>query len=258
MRTALTIAGSDPSGGAGAQGDLKTFHAHGVYGMAVLTALTAQNTRGVSGVHDVPADFVRAQLESILADLPVHAAKTGMLSRAATIEAVAAVLARASLPFLIVDPVMVATSGDALLADDAADLLVERLFPLATLVTPNVPEAERLSGMAITTAGDMRDAAAILRRRGARAVLLKGGHLAGEEVIDLLYAEGAFREFRQQRVGSGGVHGTGCALAAAITAHLARGAALTEAVARARAFVHKGIARALPLGGGAAPVNHLE
>jgi len=257
MRVALTIAGSDPSGGAGAQADLKTFHAHGVFGMAVLTALTAQDTRGVRGVFDVPPEFVAAQLEAVLDDSEVHAAKTGMVSRSPTIVAIAEVLARFPLRALVVDPVMVATSGDALLSDDAVDTLVERLFPLATLVTPNIPEAERLTGMRISTAGDMRDAAAILGRRGARAALIKGGHLDGAEVVDLLFAEGAFREFRQMRLPGPPVHGTGCALAAAITAHLARGAALTESVARAHAYVHKAIERAVATGKGARPVNLL-
>ncbi|MHC4138012.1 MAG: bifunctional hydroxymethylpyrimidine kinase/phosphomethylpyrimidine kinase, partial [Planctomycetota bacterium] len=193
MQTALTIAGSDPSGGAGIQGDLKTFQAHGVYGMAVITALTAQNTVGVRDAYDVPPDFVRAQLEAVLDDLPVGAAKTGMLSVPATIEAVASVLGSRGLPFLVVDPVMVATSGDSLLRDDAVDVLVARLFPLATLITPNVPEAQRLTGMEIKTVGQMREAAEALVRRGARGVLITGGHLEGDRVVDLLHSGGAFR-----------------------------------------------------------------
>jgi hydroxymethylpyrimidine/phosphomethylpyrimidine kinase len=256
MKTALTIAGSDPSGGAGIQGDLKTFAAHGVYGMAVITALTAQNTVGVRGAHDVPPDFVRAQLEAVLDDLPVGAAKTGMLSVPATIEAVASVLADRGLPFLVVDPVMVATSGDPLLRDDAVDVLVARLFPLATLITPNVPEAERLTGRKIRTVGQMREAAEALVRRGARGVLITGGHLAGDRVVDLLHAGGAFREYAAARLDTPHTHGTGCALAAAIAAHLARGVALPDAVARARAFVRRGIERAVVLGSGHNPLNH--
>jgi hydroxymethylpyrimidine/phosphomethylpyrimidine kinase len=254
--TALTIAGSDPSGGAGIQGDLKTFHAHGVYGMAVVTALTAQNTRGVAAVHDVPAPFVAKQLEAVLADMPVGAAKTGMLSNADTVDAVATVLRRQRVPFLIVDPVMVATSGDALLRDDAVSVLVERLFPLATLVTPNLPEAERLLGTPIDSPDAMRRAAQRLRERGARAVLVKGGHLPGDRVVDLLY-DGTFREFEDRRIRTEHTHGTGCALSAAIAAHLARGADLAEAVARARAFVRRGLERAIVLGRGKNPVNHL-
>jgi hydroxymethylpyrimidine/phosphomethylpyrimidine kinase len=257
MFTALTIAGSDPSGGAGIQGDLKTFHAHGVYGMAVLTALTAQNTRGVFGVHDVPAPFVAKQIEAVLSDLPVGAAKTGMLSNADTVDTVATVLSRQRVPFLVVDPVMVATSGDALLRDDAVEALILRLFPLATLVTPNLPEAARLADMTIETPADMRRAAVRLRERGARAVLVKGGHLAGDPVIDLLYAEGAFHEFSDRRIRTEHTHGTGCALSAGIAAQLARGAELTEAVGRARAFVRRGLERAVVLGRGSSPINHL-
>ena len=257
MQTALTIAGSDPSGGAGIQGDLKTFSAHGVYGMAVITALTAQNTVGVRDAYDVPPDFVRAQLEAVLDDLPVGAAKTGMLSVPATIEAVASVLGSRGLPFLVVDPVMVATSGDLLLRDDAVDVLVARLFPLATLITPNVPEAQRLSGMEIRTVEQMREAAAALVRRGARGVLITGGHLEGDRVVDLLHAGGAFREYAAPRLDTPHTHGTGCALAAAIAAQLALGAALPEAVARARAFVRRGIERAVVLGRGHNPLNHL-
>jgi hydroxymethylpyrimidine/phosphomethylpyrimidine kinase len=257
MFTALTIAGSDPSGGAGIQGDLKTFQAHGVYGMAVITALTAQNTRGVAGVHDVPAAFVAAQLEAVLGDMPVGAAKTGMLSVRETIDAVASVLARQRVPFLVVDPVMAAASGDALLRDDAVGALVARMFPLATLVTPNLPEAERLADMPIATPEDMRRAATRLRDMGARAVLLKGGHLPGKQVIDLLCAEGAFHEFSDRRIDTVHTHGTGCALAAGIAAQLARGADLMEAVSRARAFVRRGLERAVVLGRGRSPINHL-
>ncbi len=253
MRTALTIAGSDPSGGAGIQGDLKTFHAHGVYGMAVLTALTAQNTRGVTGVHDVPAPFVRAQLEAVLDDLPVHAAKTGMVSVVPTIEAIAEVLARRRLPFLVVDPVMVATSGDALLREDAVEALRERLFPLATLLTPNLPEAERLCGFAVDGVDAMRRAA---RALGPAAVLLKGGHLEGQEVVDLLWDGRAFHAFSAPRIATPHSHGTGCALSAAVVAHLARGASLVEAVAAAREFVRRGLQHAVALGKGCNPLNH--
>jgi hydroxymethylpyrimidine/phosphomethylpyrimidine kinase len=257
MFTALTIAGSDPSGGAGIQGDLKTFHAHGAYGMAVVTALTAQNTRGVTAVHDVPAAFVARQLEAVLTDIPVGAAKTGMLSVTDTIDAVASVLTRQRVPFLVVDPVMVSTSGDALLRDDAVSVIVERLFRLATLVTPNLPEAERLADAKIETSADMRRAAVRLRERGARAVLLKGGHLPGDQVVDLLYAEGAFHEFCDRRIRTEHTHGTGCALSAGIAAQLARGADLMEAVGRARAFVRRGLERAVVLGRGKSPINHL-
>jgi len=257
MHTALTIAGSDPSGGAGIQGDLKTFQAHGVYGMAVITALTVQNTCGVTGVHDVPADFVAAQLEAVLADLPVGAAKTGMLSVPETVEAVALGLARRPVPFLVVDPVMAATSGDALLHEDAVDAIRRHLFPLATLVTPNLPEAERLTDLRIEGPDDMRRAAARLHEMGADAVLVKGGHLPGPTVIDLLFHEGVFHEFSDARVVTEHTHGTGCALAAGIAAQLSRGADLMEAVGRARAFVRRGLERAVVLGRGRSPLNHL-
>jgi hydroxymethylpyrimidine/phosphomethylpyrimidine kinase len=258
MRTALTIAGSDPSGGAGIQGDLKTFAAHGVYGMAVLTALTAQNTRGVRGIHEVPAAFVRAQLDAVFEDMPVHAVKTGMLANAETVRAVVEVLAKRQPAQLVADPVMVAGSGDPLLEDDAVEGLAARLFPLATIVTPNVPEAERLCDWPIEGRDTMRAAAAALHERGANAVLVKGGHLGGDEVCDVLLAEDSFHEFREPRVDSPHTHGTGCALAAAIAALLARGTPLVEAVTRARAWVRRGIERATVLGGGCNPIDHMH
>jgi len=257
VRTALTIAGSDPSGGAGLQGDLKTFTVHGVYGMAVPTALTVQNTRGVSAIHDVPPAFVAAQLDALFDDIEVHAAKTGMVSNVATIEAIAEVIERRGVPTLIVDPVMVATSGDALLDDDAADTLVERLFPLAALVTPNLPEAERLCAFAVQSESEMERAAQALIARGARAVLIKGGHLEGDTIVDLLYADNEFVAFKDSRINSRHTHGTGCALAAAITANLALGKSMPEAVERSRQFVRRGILLAEALGSGNSPLNHL-
>ena len=257
MWTALTIAGSDPSGGAGVQGDLKTFHACGVYGMAVLTALTAQNTTGIRGVHDVPADFVRAQLEAVLDDLPVHAAKTGMLSQAAVIEAVAAALGERPVPFLVVDPVMVATSGDPLINDEAVGRMVESLFPLATVVTPNLDEAARLLGRPVRDLEGMRAAAQWIRDRGAQAVLVKGGHLAGGEVVDLLLNGSEFQEWRDARIDTDHTHGSGCALAAALAANLAKGLSLVDAVAGARTFVRRGLEQAVVLGKGRNPLNHL-
>jgi hydroxymethylpyrimidine/phosphomethylpyrimidine kinase len=258
VRTALTIAGSDPSGGAGIQGDLKTFQSHGVYGMAVVTALTAQNTQGVRGVHDVPPDFVAAQLSCVLEDIPVGAAKTGMLSVPETVEAIAGVLEERPLPFLVVDPVMVATSGDALMRDDAVDTIVRRLFPLATIVTPNIPEAERLCGFRILDEKGLRRASETLRGMGAGAVLVKGGHLQGRDVVDLLDAGGEVHAYRDARIDAQHTHGTGCALAAGIAAQLALGRPLPEAVGIARAFVRRGIERAVALGRGASPLNHLE
>jgi len=257
MRTALTIAGSDPSGGAGIQGDLKTFTRQGVYGMAALTALTVQNTCGVRGVHDVPPAFVAAQLDAIFDDMPVHAAKTGMVSVVPAIEAIADVLARRGAPPLVVDPVMVATSGDPLLEEDAVDAIVERLFPLAALVTPNVPEAERLCGFLISSESHAERAARALTARGAPAVLNKGGHGGRDEVVDLLYFAGEFHEFRGARIPTEHTHGTGCALSAAIAARLALGDGMPEAVERAREFVRKGLEAAVALGKGRSPLNHL-
>jgi len=257
VRTALTIAGSDPSGGAGLQGDLKTFTVHDVYGMAVPTALTVQNTQGVRAVHDVPPAFVAAQLDAIFDDIPVHAAKTGMVSVVPTIEAIAEVLERRGVPPLVVDPVMVATSGDALLDDDAVDTLVRRLFPIAALVTPNLPEAERLCGFAVENEADMERAAKSLSARGARAVLIKGGHLEGDTIIDLLYANDEFVAFRDPKIDSQHTHGTGCALAAAIAANLALGKGMPEAVERSRQFVRRGILLSEAVGRGNSPLNHL-
>jgi len=256
MQTALTIAGSDPSGGAGIQGDLKTFHGHGVYGMAVVTALTVQNTLGVQAVHDIPAEFVGRQLRAVLDDMPVGAAKTGMLSRSDVIAAVAEALREKPPPYLVVDPVMVASSGDSLLRDDAVETLVRELFPLATIVTPNLPEAERLVGRKIERGG-REDAIAEIVALGARAVLLKGGHMRGNDVLDLLYDGKSFEEFCQPRIDTRHTHGTGCALAAALTARLALGETLRAAVSKAILFVRRGLAGGVELGAGVNPLNHL-
>jgi hydroxymethylpyrimidine kinase/phosphomethylpyrimidine kinase len=257
MRTALTIAGSDPSGGAGIQGDLKTFTRHGVYGMAAITALTVQNTRGVRGVHDVPPAFVAAQLDAIFDDMPVHAAKTGMVSATPIIDAIADVLTRRGAPPLVVDPVLVATSGDPLVDDEAVQAMVAKLFPLAALVTPNLPEAERLCGFEIKTQAHMERAAQAIVARGARAVLVKGGPLAGDEIVDLLYFRGSFREYRGTRIDTVHTHGTGCALAASIAARLALEDSMPEAVERSREFVRRGLEEAVVLGKGTNPLNHL-
>ena len=257
VHAALTIAGSDPSGGAGVQGDLKTFAAHGVYGMSVVTALTAQNTTGVSGVFEIPPAFVVAQLDAVVRDIPPAATKTGMLSSAAIIEGLAAALKVSKLPNLIVDPVMVASSGDLLLHDDAVEALRTLLVPRATLLTPNIPEAEQLTGMKIDSVERMRDAIGALMELKPWAVLLKGGHLPGDEIVDVLYNNGDFVEFREPRIDTQHTHGTGCALAAGIAAQLALGADLRAAVARARAFVRAGLEQGFVLGRGNNPINHL-
>ncbi|WP_375455818.1 bifunctional hydroxymethylpyrimidine kinase/phosphomethylpyrimidine kinase [uncultured Methylobacterium sp.] len=260
---ALTIAGSDSSGGAGIQADLKTFSALGVYGASAITALTAQNTLGVQGIHDVPADFVAAQIASVFSDLAVTAVKIGMLSQPAVIAAVADALERYAIPGripVVLDPVMVATSGDRLISDDAVALLRSRLMPLADLVTPNLPEAAALLDEA--PAVDENGAAAQARRlvtAGARAVLIKGGHAAGDESVDhLLTRDGVLRRFSGPRYATRNTHGTGCTLSAAAAAGLARGLGLEAAVAGAKAYVAAAIASAddLTIGAGHGPVHH--
>lgn len=253
----LIIAGSDSGGGAGIQADIKTITALGAYAATAITALTAQNTLGVHGVHPVPLDFLRLQIECVLADIGADVVKTGMLADAPTIELVAGVLAeQAPGVALVVDPVMVAKGGHALLDPDAVATLTRRLVPLATLLTPNLPEAEALSGLQIRDHPAMRRAAPALLALGAPAVLLKGGHLEGETVLDLLASEAGIEEFASARIATRHTHGTGCTLASAIAAGLAQGMTLSDAVARGRRYVHAAIATAPGLGAGHGPINH--
>lgn len=260
---AVTIAGSDSSGGAGIQADLKTFAALKVYGASVITAVTAQNTLGVQGIHDVPADFIAAQIDSVFSDLDVGAVKIGMVSKPEVIEAIAAGLGRHAgrIP-IILDPVMVATSGDRLISDEAVDALRHHLLPLADLVTPNLPEAATLIDAA--PARSENDAVAQGRKLlslGARAVLIKGGHAEGNESVDhLMSADGTMRRFASGRIETRHTHGTGCTLSAAVAAGLARGLALTEAVAQAKRFVTASIAAAdtVSVGRGHGPVHHFH
>ena len=221
---ALTIAGSDPSGGAGIQADLKTFSALGVYGAAVITALTAQNTRGVSGVFAIPPDFIAAQFRSVISDLNVSAIKTGMLGDAATVETVASLLSEVSSVPVVVDPVMVATSGDVLLAPEAIDVVRRVLIPRAALITPNVPEAAKLLDKPLAeTETDMQAQAEALMKFGCGAVLLKGGHASGSVAVDIFF-DGTMRHvLRRPRIETANTHGTGCTLSAAIAANLAQG-----------------------------------
>jgi len=256
MKTALTIAGSDSGGGAGIQADLKTFCAFGVYGMSVLTSITAQNTQGVLGIHDLPAQFVALQLEAVLTDMGADAAKTGMLSNAEIIEVVSAKAREHRLDNLVVDPVMVAKSGESLLREDAREALKGALLPLATVVTPNLPEAEFLSGQKIATTHEMRRAAESIFALGPRYVLIKGGHLPGD-ALDILYDGAAFTEFRSKRIKTHHTHGTGCTFSAAIAAGLARGRSVTESVAVAKEYITRAIQNSLPLGHGHGPLNHL-
>lgn len=252
---ALSIAGSDSSGGAGIQADLKTFAAFGVYGASVITALTAQNTVGVRAIADVDPDFVGRQIDAVVEDLDIRAVKTGMLARTAVIEVVADRMRAHPVPYLVVDPVMVATSGDILLEPAAVACLRERILPLATLVTPNLREAEVLTGRSVTNTVEMREAARALIDLGARAVLVKGGHLAGE-AVDLLYDGRDFQEFAASHIATRSTHGTGCTLSAAITAALARGCTLEVAVAAAKRYVTRAIKTAPGIGHGAGPLNH--
>ncbi len=253
---ALTIAGSDSGGGAGIQADLKVFFALGCHGMSALTALTAQNTVGVTGIHEVPPEFVIAQIDAVASDIGVDAAKTGMLSSASIVEATAKAVEVHSIDRLVVDPVFVSKHRDRLLAEDAIDALKEHLFPLATVVTPNLFEAEGLLGEPVTTLDEMRDAARALKDLGPRSVLVKGGHLdTGEGAVDVLYDGNDFTELDGPRFDTADTHGTGCALSAAIAARLAHGDDLVDAVWAGKDFVSGAIEHGLRLGDGFGPVN---
>ena len=256
MRTALTIAGSDSGAGAGIQADLKTFAAHGVYGTSAITAVTAQNSLGVTMVEALSADLVSAQIEAVVSDFGAHAAKTGMLANAAIVEAVAAAVRDLDIPLLVVDPVMIAKSGDQLLDDEALAAMKAELIELAFLVTPNIPEAEALTGVDIRTDEDRREAARRVIALGATAVVIKGGHWPSDHISDLLLSDGEFVEFRQERVPGRHTHGTGCTFAAAITAHLALGHSLRDAIPRVQRYVADAIRHAPDLGRGHGPMNH--
>jgi hydroxymethylpyrimidine/phosphomethylpyrimidine kinase len=260
IKKLLSIAGSDPSGGAGVQGDLKTFSALGCYGMAAITALTAQNTRGVSGFFAVPPDVVAAQIDAIFADIAVDAIKIGMLAEAQIARAVAAALKRGGGKTIVLDPVLVSTHGDALGAPDLVEATLSHVVPLATLITPNLAEAAALLGS--PPARDtqaMAEQARALVARGAKAALVKGGHLEGEP-IDLSFDGAAIHEFRGRRVVTRNTHGTGCALSSAIAVRLAQGAGLVEAIRAAKEFLEHALdaADTLEVGGGHGPPHHLH
>jgi hydroxymethylpyrimidine/phosphomethylpyrimidine kinase len=258
--TVLSVAGSDPSGGAGIQADLKTFSALGAYGAAALTALTAQNTRGVTGVLPVPGDFVEQQLTALFEDLDVRAVKTGMLGSPDVVDAVVETVKRYRIRKLVVDPVMVATSGDRLVSDETVAAIREQLLPLATVITPNLPETAALLGWDHVRPEQMAEAGALLRGLGASAVVVKGGHHEGPEAIDVLVdAEGA-HELRGERIPTKNTHGTGCTFAAAIAVGLATGRPLIDAVADAKAYLTEALraADSLHVGGGFGPVHHFH
>jgi hydroxymethylpyrimidine/phosphomethylpyrimidine kinase len=258
----LSIAGSDPSGGAGIQADLKTFAALGCYGMAALTALTAQNTRGVTAVHVPPPAFVAAEIDAIFADIRVDAVKLGMLADASVVEAVALRLAAHGAPNIVLDPVLVATSGDSLGAPGVVEAMLRHLVPMAAVITPNLPEAARLADMALASDVEaMREVARRLVARGARAVLVKGGHLGGEAAVDVLFDGTTMRDFSSPRVDTRNTHGTGCTLSSAIAASLAKGLPLPAAVEAAKAYLTEALRRSHELsvgsGQGHGPVQHM-
>jgi hydroxymethylpyrimidine/phosphomethylpyrimidine kinase len=256
MAIALTIAGSDSGGGAGIQADLKTFAAFGVYGVSVLTAITAQNTRGVRAVQEIDVDVVAAQLEAVAEDFPVAGLKTGMLSSAAIIQTVVRGILRYRLGPLVVDPVMVAKSGDRLLREDAVEALRRELLPLAFVATPNIPEAEVLAGRSIRSLDDRIAAARLILACGVRAVVIKGGHGDEDPIVDLLVDNTGVTAFEAPRIPTTSDHGTGCTFSAAITAALAEGDDLPGAVRRARDYLSLALASAPALGQGHGPLNH--
>jgi len=255
IKTALTIAGSDCSGGAGIQADLKTMTMNGVYAMSVITALTAQNTTGVRGIQESTPDFLKQQIDAVFEDIYPDAVKIGMVASAELIHAIAERLKHYKAQNVVIDPVMVATSGSALMKNDALQTLVDELLPLATLVTPNIPEAQVLSGLNIETKEDMIIAAKQIGDSYNCAVVLKGGHSVND-ANDLLYAEGEFRWFEGRRIDNPNTHGTGCTLSSAIASNLAKGFSLAESVQRAKDYISGALSAMLDLGQGSGPMMH--
>ncbi|OGW12970.1 MAG: bifunctional hydroxymethylpyrimidine kinase/phosphomethylpyrimidine kinase [Nitrospinae bacterium RIFCSPLOWO2_12_39_16] len=254
MKRVLTIAGSDSGGGAGIQADLKTFSSLGVYGMSAITSITAQNTVGVQGIHDLPPEFVALQIDSVISDIGVDAAKTGMLSSSAIIDVVASKVKKYKIPNLVIDPVMYAKSGDPLLRPDARDTLINKLLPLSTLITPNISEAEFLSGIKIKGIEDMKKAGKKIKKRVGADVLVKGGHLRGK-AVDILYTDGEFFIFESERIDTKNTHGTGCTYSAAIASELAKGYSLYDAVKSAKVFITDAIKNSIEIGKGKGPTN---
>ena len=255
MKTALTIAGSDSSGGAGIQADLKTMIANGVYAMTAITALTAQNTTGVQGIFEVTPEFLEQQIDSVFTDIRPDAVKIGMVSSVGLIESIAKKLKQYEAENIVVDPVMVATSGSRLISEDAIGALKELLLPMATVLTPNIPETEVLSGMEVKTANDMIAAAKYISETYHCAVLCKGGHQLND-ANDLLYRNGDYKWFNGKRIDNPNTHGTGCTLSSAIASNLAKGYDLDTAVERAKAYISGALAAMLDLGQGSGPMDH--
>lgn len=256
MKTALTIAGSDSSGGAGIQADIKTMTTNGVFAMSAITALTAQNTVGVQGIFEVSPEFLSMQIDSVFSDIRPDAVKIGMVSSAQLISVIADKLMQYNAENIVVDPVMVATSGSKLLNDDAVNIMKDKLLPIATVVTPNIPEAEVLSRREIKSAKDMIDAAAYISETYHCAVLCKGGHNLND-ANDLLYLDGEYRWFYGKRIDNPNTHGTGCTLSSAIASNLAKGQELIAAVENAKAYISGALADMLDLGAGSGPMNHV-
>lgn len=254
----LTVAGSDPSGGAGIQADLKTASALGVYGATVITALTVQNTRGVTGIHAVPADFIAAQYRSVVDDLDVLAVKIGMLGSVEVVQTVAKMLRERPVPAVVLDPVMVATSGDRLVSEEAVTAIRDLLLPLATVVTPNAPEAEVLTGRTVASLDELEAAGRALLELGPQYVLAKGGHLVGADSVDVLVSDSGVRRLSAPRVQTRNTHGTGCTLSSAIAAYLVRGESMADAVASAKAYLTRAIVAGADreVGHGNGPVDH--
>lgn len=255
MKCVLTIAGSDSSGGAGIQADIKTICANGAYAMSAVTALTAQNTLGVSSILDVPPDFLAKQLDAVFEDIPPDAVKIGMTSKPETISVIAERLRHHSARNTVLDPVMVATAGSALICDDAVDTMMRELLPICALATPNIPEAEVLSGMKISSLDDMSRSAENLSHRFGCAVLVKGGHSVND-AVDILYADGKTTVLRGKFIRNPNTHGTGCTLSSAIAANLAKGFPLEEAVLRAKRYLEGALGAMLELGRGSGPLMH--
>ena len=256
MKTALTIAGSDSSGGAGIQADIKSMSANGVFAMSVITAITAQNTMGVFGIEDISPEMIKSQIKVIFDDIKVDAVRIGMVSKIESIKAISEALREIKdLPPIILDPVMVSTSGYKLLSDDAKETLIKELFPLATLITPNLPEVEEILGIKVEDMEEMKEAAKELKKLGAKYVLIKGGHLKND-ATDLLFDGENFIYFKEQKINTNNTHGTGCTLSSAIAANLAKGMKIEDAVREGKEYITLAIKHSFKLGHGSGPTNH--